>query len=127
MASPVINTEDHPAGLFEMSKMMPEHQLSHKDLRMSGKNDLHQVRIENHLSRLQKKLKARNARHPLGGISDPVDEWFWIWVISWGLGILLTIIFAGAMAGAALGILWLLAFGIGSVSLVLWLVKKFGS
>ncbi len=127
MASPVINTEDHPSALIEMSEMMPDHQLTHKELRKLNQDESKLVRIENHLSHLQKKLTERNARHTLGGISDPVDKWFWIWVISWGLGILLTIIFAGAMAGAALGIIWLLAFGLGSVALVLWLVKKFGS
>jgi hypothetical protein len=70
----------------------------------------------------------------IGGIGHPTDKWFWYWIIGWGAGILLTalvpaIAFSGGLSGASLGWLFLLlgslAWVFGTVSLVVWLVKKF--
>jgi hypothetical protein len=55
-----------------------------------------------------------------------VDKWFWIWAIAWGAGILITVISGASIASGFLGIFWLSLFIIGSVALVIWLIKKFG-
>jgi hypothetical protein len=125
-ALPVINTEDHPAGLVSMSEMIPDHVTTTAEIKDLKINEQKQVRLESRMTRMSKRMSSGRSKHTLGGISDPVDKWFWIWAISWGVGILLTILFAGSLAGAAIGLIWLLAFGVGSVALVLWLVKKFG-
>jgi hypothetical protein len=125
-ASTVINTEDHPSGLNEMSEMVPDHRLSQKEIKDLKGYEQRLQRIENRLGRFNKVLASGKSKSSIGSISDPVDKWFWIWVISWGVGILLTVLFGGALAGVAIGIIWFLAFGLGSVALVLWLVKKFG-
>ena len=110
-----------------MSALIPDHKAEHAELKNLKENEKQLVRIEKRIGRINKIYNSGNSNRPLGGISDPVDKWFWIWVIGWGLGLVLTLIFAGAVTGAAIGIIWLLAFGVGSVALVLWLVKKFGS
>jgi hypothetical protein len=85
-----------------------------------------QAREERFIARFQKAVHAKFQKKQPGGISDPVDKWFWIWAIAWSIGIIMTIIAGGAIAGTAIGIIWLAAFVIGSVALILWLVKKFG-
>lgn len=125
-ANPILNTEDHPEGLIVMSALIPDHKPDHAELKNLKQNEQQLVRIEKRIGRINKIYNSGSSNRPLGGISDPVDKWFWIWVIGWGLGLVLTLLFAGAITGAAIGIIWFLAFGIGSVALVLWLVKKFG-
>ena len=71
----------------------------------------------------------------LGGLGDPVDKWFWFWIIGWGAALLLSIIggvvavggaFTGGFGfGAILILLGYLAGLFGTVSLIVWLVKKF--
>lgn len=70
----------------------------------------------------------------IGGLGDPVDKWFWFWIIGWGAGILLTalfpiIFFSGGLSGVSIGWLFILlgslAWIFGTVSLVVWLIKKF--
>ncbi len=126
IASPIINTEDHPSAVIEMKEMVPDHHPSRLELKELKKGEQHLIRIENRIVRMNKMLGSERFKNSLGGINDPVDRWFWIWIITWGFGLLLTVIFGGSLTGATLGIVWLLAFAIGSVSLVIWLVKKFG-
>ena len=71
----------------------------------------------------------------LGGLSDPVDKWFWYWLMGWGAGLLLSIISVAAVTGSIygggftiwwiLGILSYLAWLFGTVALIVWLIKKF--
>jgi hypothetical protein len=105
--------------------MLPDHRFSRDEVRELKANEQFLQRIESRLDRKSKVFNSGNSKRTLGGFSDPVDKWFWIWAIAWGVGILLTIVSGGTLT-AALGIIWLLAFGLGSVALVLWLVKKFG-
>jgi hypothetical protein len=125
-ASPVINLEDHPAGIIEMKSLIPDHMSTRSELKKLKKEEHHLLFVEKQISRISQKLGSKRTSHSLGGFSDPVDKWFWIWIVTWGLGILLTILFAGSLTGATFGIIWLLSFGLGAISLVLWLVKKFG-
>lgn len=82
----------------------------------------------------KKAVKLLKKVADIGGIGDPVDKWFWYWILGWGAGILLTalvpaLVFSGGLSGASLGWLFLLlgslAWIFGTVSLVVWLIKKF--
>jgi len=126
LASPIVNTEDHPGALIEMAELLPDRHFSRDEFRELRANEQLLQRIENRLDRKTKAFSSKHSKRTLGGFSDPVDKWFWIWAIAWGLGILLTIVTGGSLTGVALGLIWLFAFGLGSVALVLWLVKKFG-
>lgn len=71
----------------------------------------------------------------IGGLGDPVDKWFWFWIIGWGAAILLSIIASVVLVGAAFSggfgigaVLYIFAYlaGLfGTVSLIVWLIKKF--
>ena len=122
--TPCINTEDHPESLITMHEYILDHQTTQRELRDLQKEE---KRLEKLESRLQKLFAKRSEHHSLGNIHDPVDKWFWIWGISWGAGILITIISGANIASGFLGILWLSLFIIGSVALVIWLIKKFGN
>ena len=61
---------------------------------------------------------------------DPVNKWMWFWIFGWGAAIVLSIVGAAAVTGlsAGFGIWYLLASlcGLfGSISLIIWVVKKF--
>ncbi len=112
-----INTADRAP----LEAAISHQKLTKKELRQ-------QKRMEKRLKKMQKK-----------GIdfSDPVDKWMWYWIFGWGTALLLSIIgtfvFAGTYTlGAGFGIggilflLSSLAGLFGSVSLVIWLIKKFG-
>lgn len=48
---------------------------------------------------------------------DPVEKWFWFWIFGWGLGLIVLF----------LPVLWILSsllFLFGTISLIIWLVKK---
>lgn len=72
----------------------------------------------------------------IGGLGDPVDKWFWYFVIGVGGAIVLTIIASAIVVGSAFtggfgigGILYLIAYLawlFGIVSFIIWLVKKLG-
>lgn len=49
--------------------------------------------------------------------SDPVEKWFWFWIFGWGLGLIVLF----------LPVLWYLSsllFLFGTISLIIWLIKK---
>jgi hypothetical protein len=119
-----VNTEDHPSGLICMSELVTDRNLSKKELRTLQKEEKKRIRMEHRLEKFQKLLHSRYDQAKSGIFSDPVGRWFWIWVISWGFGILLFAISGGAI-GTFVGVLLLTAFVIGSIALVVWLKKQF--
>ena len=125
-ASPIINTEDHPSAIIEMKELIPDHHTTRSELKGMMKEEHQLIRIEKSLVRMNKMSHSGKHMNALGGLKDPIDRWFWFWIITWGVGILLTLTFGGGLSSATIGIIWLLAFALGSVSLVLWLLKKFG-
>ncbi len=64
-------------------------------------------------------------------LQDPVNKWMWFWILGWGAGLVLTIIAAATVASGSVGSFGLvyglasLAFLFGTISLIVWLVKKF--
>ncbi len=127
IAAPSVNTEDNPAGLVTMEEMAADEALTAMELKSLKKEEKKQVRMERRMERVEKFMNSKLGQKLLGGINDPVDKFFWFWIIGWGLGILL-IVLASAGAGVGLGVIGILAYLAwlaGSVSLIIWLVKKF--
>jgi hypothetical protein len=119
-----INTEDHPGGTVTTQEYIMDKPISRTALRNLQKEERRYVKLE---ARFKKMYSSHHAKHHgLGSVSDPVDKWFWIWVFGWGLGILITIISGASIASGFLGILWFSFFIIGSVALIIWMIKKFG-
>jgi len=119
-----INTEDHPDGIVSMADYVADQPVSHHQLRILKKEEKQYTSFERKFSKLYSRHASRH--HGISNIHDPVDKWFWIWAIGWGAGILITVISGASIASGFLGILWLSLFIIGSVALVIWLIKKFG-
>src|SRR5258705_13141209 len=107
-----------------MNEFVLEKPLTHVELRNLKKEEKHYVLLETKFKKMFS--SSSHKHHSIGSISDPVDKWFWIWVFGWGLGILITIIAGASIASGFLGILWFSLFIIGSVALIIWLIKKFG-
>jgi hypothetical protein len=124
ISSPVINTEDHPAALADIEQFASDPSVTSGDVKQLRKKERQLIKLETRWERIHQ-LISKKSNATLGGIKDPVDRWFWIWIGSWGLGLILTLILGGSVSSATLGIIWLSAFGLGSVALILWLVKKF--
>lgn len=127
-AAPTINTEDQPAGLISMHEMVADKALTTKELKVLKQEERKQLRMERRMARLEKFMNSKMGQKLLGGLSDPVDKFFWYWVIGWGVGIVFSILAAATLLSGGFSILWLiayLAYLAGSVSLIVWLVKKF--
>lgn len=128
IASPAINTEDNPAGLVTMHEMVADKVLTAQELKTLKKEEKKQMRMERRMERVEKFMQTKMGQKLLGGLSDPVDKFFWFWIIGWGAGIVLTVIASAALLSGGFSILWLLAYLAwlaGSISLIIWLVKKF--
>ncbi|MEO6131702.1 MAG: hypothetical protein ABIQ02_07630 [Saprospiraceae bacterium] len=124
-AASVINTEDRPTSLIEMNEMIPDHHATHAELKILKRNEKRLNRFESLVQRMHKVYAEKKSGHA-GLFTDPVNKWLWLWLITWGIGILVLVVSSGGVASPAIGIIWLLAFAIGSVALIIWLVKKFG-
>jgi hypothetical protein len=128
IASPVVNTEDNVEGLVTMDEMVADKVLTAQEIKVLKKEEKQQVRMERRMARVEKFMQSKMGQRLLGGLDDPVDKFFWFWIIGWGAGILLTVLAAATITGGGFGVLWLLAYLAwlaGSVSLIIWLVKKF--
>lgn len=128
MGSPTINTEDNVAGLVSMDEMVADKTFTAQELKILQKEEKQQLRMERRMARVEKFMSSKLGQKLLGGLDDPVDKWFWFWVIGWGAGIVLTVIAGATLSAGSFGVLWALAYLAwlaGSVSLIIWLVKKF--
>ena len=56
--------------------------------------------------------------------NDPVEKWFWFWILGWGAGLVLSALIWSVLPGG-LWFLASLAWAFGTVSLIIWLIKKF--
>lgn len=123
-----INTEDRTEGVASMDDMATSKTLSKKELRLQKKMLKKQERMEKRMAKLEKFLGKKLAKKAMD-FNDPVDKWFWFWILGWAAGLLLSILAAATIVGGGFGVFWLLAslaWLFGTISLVIWLVKKFG-
>lgn len=86
-----------------------------------------QKRFEKRMAKMEKNANKKDI-----DLSDPVDKWLWFAVFGWAGGLILTIlayvlVFSVTSGFGLYGILWLLAslcYLFGSVSFIVWLIKK---
>ena len=131
----VINLEDHKEGIISLDDATATHTALTKQQKKEAKQLARkQKRTERKMEKLQKFMTSEKGQKMLGGLDDPVDKWFWYWLIAWGASLLLSIIFwAAAGSGIGLfsggwviiGLLTTLLWIGGLIALVIWLVKKF--
>lgn len=90
---------------------------------LSPKATKKQARLEKRIAKMQKKAAAQDV-----DFNDDTQKWMWFWIFSWILALIFPIIgiITGGLGGAILlsALAGLLALS-GTVSLVIWLVKKF--
>ena len=90
------------------------------------KNELKkEFKMQKRLSKFEKFFKKAGI-----DLQDPVNKWMWFWIFGWGAAIVLSIIGAIAITSLSTGFgIWYLLASLcglfGSVSLVIWIVKKF--
>ena len=90
-----------------------------------------EARSQKRLAIVQK-LMMKNASKKAVDFKDPVNKWLWFGVFGWGAAFVLWILAAalvtggGFLGGGVLGLLASLVGLFGTVSFVIWLVKKFG-
>ncbi len=137
-----VNTEDHASGIVQMSDKTMDHAALKAEQQHNAqllKTEKRQYKAEKRLawfSRMINMKMAKTKHKSLGGLDDPVDKWFWYWLIGWGAGLILTIIagaiavggaFSGGFGAAAVFALlgWLCWIG-GTVCGIIWLVNKLG-
>jgi hypothetical protein len=137
-----VNTEDNPGGGVLMEDLMADKATlkAEKQLdRQLLKAEKQEYRAEKRMawfSKVINKKMAKSKNKALGGLDDPVDKYFWYWLIGWGAGLLLTIIASAIAVGGAFsggfGVAWVLflvgwlCWIGGTVMGIIWLVKKFG-
>lgn len=130
----VINLEDHAEGTISLDDAFASDKtFTKQQTKAEKKLAKKQKRAERKMAKLQKFMASKKGQKMLGGLDDPVDKWFWYWLIAWGASLLLSIIFWAAASGGGLftggwviiGLLTTLLWIGGLVALVIWLVKKF--
>ncbi len=121
----LINTEDFSTGVVSIAQWPSASPVSKEEIKNAKREEKIILRTEKFQTKLEKVFKSKKVMRSIGNISDPVDRWLWIWAISWGVGMLMTLIAGGAIAATAIGIIWLVAFSVGAAALIIWLIKKF--
>ncbi len=103
----------------------------------SGTTTVSADQMKAHKKAFQMQKREAKATHLFAkrgiDLQDPVNKWMWYWILGWGAAIVLSIIavatVTASVGGAtSFGILYLLAslLGLfGTISLIVWLVKKF--
>ena len=86
------------------------------------------AKMQKRLEKLNKKMEKWEAKGQKG---DDEQKWMRFWLIGWGLGLILTILApivgvgGGLGAGAILLTLGGIAWLFGTISLIIWIIKKF--
>lgn len=128
IAAPAINTEDRTTGLVTMDELAVEKVLTAQEMKFLQKEEKKQAKLERRIARVEKFMNSKMGQRLLGGLDDPVDKWFWYWIIGWGAAIVFSILAAAILTTTSFGIFGVLSllFGLfGTISLVVWLVQKF--
>lgn len=96
--------------------MFETHNTTSTALIEKQKNDLKkEFKVQKRMAKFEKLFKKAGI-----DFSDPVDKWMWFWIFGWGAGLVLYLLLPNTL-WALSSLAWLF----GTVSLVIWLVKKF--
>jgi hypothetical protein len=114
---PVGNTGKY-VSMTELSKMKVKQWETLTGKKMSLKEKIAFGAVK---SKIKEQVRTYNKTGNYAPIDfkDPVDKWLWFWIFGWGLGIVFLFI---PVFGWILSSLFFL---FGSISLIVWLVKKF--
>jgi hypothetical protein len=123
-ASAHINTEDFSVGKTTRAAFQHNTVFANQSLRSRQHEEKRWSRLEKRLTKINDRLSHSNQQR-IEGLSDTTDRWFWLWTFGWGTGLLLTLLSGGAITSGFLGIVWMIGFGFGSASLIIWLLKRF--
>jgi len=93
----------------------------------SQKSDRLIKKLEKYKERFQRITAKKNLKNGEAGVDfeDPVDKWMWFWIFGWGASIAISIL-AGILGIGFLGFIGYAAGLFGTVSLIIWIIKKFG-
>jgi hypothetical protein len=85
--------------------------------------------IEQQKKDLKKEFKAQKRLAKMERIlkraidfNDPVEKWMWFWIFGWGIAVVLSTFLWSSVVYLP-GLFW----AAGTVCLIIWIVKKFGS
>jgi len=114
-----------PAKSADVKTEVVEKEMTKKEIRQIKKQERKAERFKKRIAKFEKKMERR------GG--DDAKKWMKFWLLGWGAGLLLWIIAIAAVGSggggfglfAILTLLGSLAWLFGSISLIIWLVKKF--
>jgi len=117
-----------PTKTADVKTEVVEKEMTKKETRELKKQARKMERMQKRMAKFEKKMEKRQAR---GG--DDTKKWMKFWLLGWGAGLLLYIIAVAAIGSGgtgfglfgALTLIGSLAWLFGSVSLIIWLVKKF--
>jgi ABC-type multidrug transport system fused ATPase/permease subunit len=99
--------------------------LSKAEAKSIQKLERKEFRTQKRLAMVQRFMAKKMAKKAID-FQDPVNKWLGFGVFGWGAGLLLWII-AGSVFSGGIGLLASLCWLFGTVSFVIWLVKKFGN
>jgi len=121
-----VNQEDYGVGIVSMCDLIDgDHanaliahgeKRARKRLRAVKKQERRDRRIERVADWIHKRMikRAEKGKRIIGGFDDPVDKWFWYWMIAWGGAIVFAVVGVGiivgllALAGIAFAVIWIL-------------------
>ncbi len=102
--------------------------LTKSEAKAIAKAEKQQAKAQKRAAMMQKMMAKNYAKNGVD-FKDPVNKWLWFAVFGWGAGIVLSLLASATVTGG-FGFFWLLAtlaYLFGTVSFVLWLIKKFGN
>lgn len=117
-----------PVKTADVKTEVVEKEMTKKESRELKKKTRKMERLQKRIAKFEKKMAKRQARG-----SDDTKKWMKFWLLGWGLGIVLPIIGVVIGTGGGFGIagvlilLGSLAWLFGTISLIIWLVKKFSN
>lgn len=116
-------------GMEKKISMVESKTLTKAEAKAIQKIEKKEARNQKRLGMLQKMMVKKMHKKAVD-FKDPVNKWLWFGILGWGAGLLLSIISWSVVTAGGFGVLWLLAslaYLFGTVSFVIWLVKKFGN
>ncbi len=112
-----------PTNSADVKTEVVEKEMTKKEVRQLKKQERKAERLKKRIAKFEKKMERRG--------SDDSKKWMWFWILGWGAALVLPIIALaiGTSGGFGIAGVLLLLAGLagtfGTISLIVWLVKKF--